>query len=103
MSNAATGADSSAPAREPTVAQVQAVLAVMSMAGQLSPQQWALWEALVRLFPLYATTYGRNPWSLPARQVMRELRELVGHMSQDAALFDAVSAILPDIATALRG
>lgn len=109
MSNAATGADSSAPAHEPTLAEVQAVLSVMRLSGQLPANAAAGWELLMHFLPLYKSDQREviggvdDPWSAPARKVIAGIRASVQRITGQPAVFDAVSAVLPDIATALRG
>lgn len=122
MSNAATGADSSAPAREPTLAEVQAVLGVMRLSGQLPANAAAGWELLMQFLPLFESEcrasaeyfdahapsdLPRQPvmsaWDMSARNVIAGIRVSVQRITGQPAVFDAVSAVLPDIANALRG
>lgn len=106
---------------EPTLAQVQAVLAVMRVNGLLSAEVVAGWDVLMQFLPLYAAELRRSaedydkaappecrrepvltPWEMPAREVLADIRDLMKHTAADRELFDSVASVLPEIATTLR-
>ncbi len=81
----AAGADAPAVAaggRSLTVAELQAVVAVADLAGRCSTEQRRAWTLIASLLPWYGQRFGKDPWSLPARQVFGELvpvlHEIIG-------------------------
>lgn len=116
------GAAPAAPAREPTLAEVQAVLGVMRLSGQLPAAAASGWELLMQFLPLFESDcrasaeyfdahapsdLPREPvmsaWDMPARDVISGIRASVQRITGQPAVFNAVSGVLPDIANALRG
>lgn len=91
-----TNSDGAAPAvAEPalTMAQLQAIVTLMRITGQLSDEQRQAWELVVSLMPWYAGVHYKTPasrvpldmlWSLPAVPLAAAMHAKIATLAEHA-------------------